>query len=106
MNPEPTITAAACEYLAGRPLVVRGSPRHGCCGGHALVPIPEVGPPEHPDRYRRSTGGPVDVYLDVRLTTPPEAWTVDAVGIGRWRRLHLDGMSEADPATEVRHRHS
>jgi hypothetical protein len=25
------------------------------------------------------------------------AWTVDVIGIGRWRRLHLEGAEPLDP---------
>jgi hypothetical protein len=94
----PTLTAAAVEHLAGRPLVLRASPRHGCCGGHALVPVAEVGPPADPDRYHRIEDGPVDCLVDPALDTELVGdWRVDAVGLGPWRRLYLDGAESPDP---------
>jgi hypothetical protein len=87
----PTVTAAAVEHLAGRPLVLRLSPRHGCCGGHALVPVVEVGPPTPSDGYRRLDQGAVTCFVDQRLGDEPASWRVDVAGIGRWRRLQLEG---------------
>jgi hypothetical protein len=87
----PSLTPAAVEHLAGRPLVLRASPRHGCCGGHALVPVAEVGPPVDPDRYQRLDDGPVVCFVERGIGPPAAAWQVDAVGFGRWRRLYLDG---------------
>jgi hypothetical protein len=93
----PTLTPAAVEHLAGRPLVLRASPRHGCCGGHALVPVAEVGPPAEPERYQLLDDGPVACFVDPQLGAQASRWGVDAVGIGRWRRLHLDGARGVDP---------
>lgn len=93
----PTFTSAAVDHLDGRPLVLRASPRHGCCGGHAAVPVAEVGPPQDPTRYRRVEGGPVTCFVDPDLGVDPGAWAVDAAGIGRWRRLQLLGAEAVDP---------
>ena len=95
----PTLTPAAVEHLAGRPLVLRASPRNGCCGGHAAIPVAEVGPPSPPDGYTVTAGGPVRCFLAPELGGQQIAsWTVDAVGFGRWRRLHLDGTEGIDPS--------
>jgi hypothetical protein len=87
----PGLTTAASRHLAGRGVVVRVGVRHGCCGGRALLPLAEVGPPDDPGRYVRRTGGGITWYLDPRLGDDVRGWTVDVVGFGRWRRLHLDG---------------
>jgi hypothetical protein len=89
----PRVTAAAIEHLGGRPLVVRASPRHGCCGGRALVPVADVGPPAEPTRYTVLDAPGVRCYVDPRLVGDVAAWTIDAVGIGPWRRLYLDGAT-------------
>jgi hypothetical protein len=103
----PTLTPAAVEHLAGRPLVLRASPRHGCCGGHALVPVAEPGPPADPLRYHRVEDGPVVCFVDPALGTELVAsWHVDVVGFGRWRRLYLDGAEGTDPARAEEHRHA
>jgi hypothetical protein len=97
MMPAPAVTNGAIDHLAGRPLVLRASPRHGCCGGHALVPVAEVGPPREPARYRLVEDGPVRCFVDPRLGSQPAGWRVDAVGFGRWRRLHLEGAHSLAP---------
>jgi hypothetical protein len=93
----PSLTDAAVAHLDGRPLVVRASPRHGCCGGHAAIPVAEVGPPEDPARYQRVEDGPVLCFVDPDLGVDPGVWTVDAAGIGRWRRLQILGAEGLDP---------
>jgi hypothetical protein len=93
----PEVSDAARDHLAGRPLVVRASPRHGCCGGRALVPVAEIGPPTDPDRYQLLDDGPVTCFVDPRLDTQPDAWRVELVGFGRWRRLHLTDSQGIDP---------
>lgn len=93
----PRFTAGALAHLGGRPLVVRASPRHGCCGGHAAVPIAEVGPPADPDRYV-VVEGPVTCFVDRDLVVDVGTWEVDSAGIGRWRRLQLVGAEGLDPA--------
>jgi hypothetical protein len=95
----PTVTVAAVEHLAGRPLVLRLSPRHGCCGGHALVPVAEVGPPTLADGYRRLDEGGIVCFVDRRLRDEPATWRVDVAGIGRWKRLHLEGAEGVLPET-------
>jgi hypothetical protein len=95
----PTLTAAAVEHLAGRPLVLRASTRNGCCGGRAAVPVAEVGTPSPPDGYAVAAAGPVRCFVAPELAGQRiESWTVDAVGIGRWRRLYLDGTEGIDPS--------
>ena len=93
----PTLTDAAIGHLGGRPLVLRASPRHGCCGGSALLPVAEVGPPAEPGRYERLDHGPVTCFVDPRLVADAQGWRVDVAGIGRWRRLQLDGALGIDP---------
>ncbi len=101
----PTLTQAAVDHLAGRSLVLRVSPRHGCCGGQALLPVAEVGPPARPADYHTLQAGEVTCFVDPRLTDAVAGWTVDTIGIGRWRRLHLDGAQGIDPARGEEHRH-
>lgn len=97
MIPPPVITQQARRHLAGRPLVVRTSLRHGCCGGQATLAVAEVGPPESDVGFRRIDADGVTVHIDQRLDAVDEAWTGDwtvAVdGLLRWRRLVvLDGI--------------
>ncbi len=94
----PHLTPAAVEHLAGRPLLIRVSPRHGCCGGHALLPVAEVGPPGDPDDYRAEVVVGVTCFVDPQLGDDLGGWTIDAYGIGRWKRLQIDGAEGLDPS--------
>lgn len=93
----PRITDDAVAHLAGRPLVLRASPRHGCCGGRALVPVAEIGPPADPAAYRRVETGPVPCFIDRRLDDQADGFGVELVGFGRWRRLQLVDAHGIDP---------
>jgi hypothetical protein len=93
----PSVTAAAIAHLAGRPIVLRSSPRNGCCGGRALLPVAEVGTPADIDHYRRVVAGEVIWFIEPALMPMAGVWTVDVLGIGRWRRLHVDGAEPLDP---------
>ncbi|GEM_PF-2095667 len=104
MKAGPTLTPAAIVHLAGRPLVLRASPRLGCCGGRAFIPVAEVGPPKEPERYDLVDDGPVTCFIDPALDPQPDTWRVDAVGFGRWRRLHLNDAHGIDPARAEDHR--
>ena len=84
------ITEPARGYLAGRPLVIRGSHRNGCCGGSTTVPVAEPGPPGDPHDYRTEHHAGTLVHVDRRLTSL-DGWSVDVDGLWRWRRLRLDG---------------
>ncbi|CAN5368510.1 CC/Se motif family (seleno)protein [soil metagenome] len=87
------ITDAARSYLVGRPVVLRSSPRHGCCGGTALLPVVEVGPPDDPTAYEHADVHGVEVFVDPRLDDV--RWlTIDLDGLLRWRRLVV---RDADP---------
>jgi hypothetical protein len=93
----PGISDAVVEHLDGRPLVLRASHRQGCCGGRALVPVAEPGPPSDPAAYLCVGVGPVTCFIDPRLDDERHAWRVELVGFGRWRRLQLDGAHGIDP---------
>lgn len=100
----PRVSAAAVGHLAGRPLVLRVSPRHGCCGGRALLPVAEVGPPADPDDYRRIETTPVDCFVDPRLSDQIAELGVELVGFGPWRRLHVVDALGVDPGRGEEHR--
>ena len=93
----PGLTAAASEYLAGRSVVLRVSPRNGCCGGRAEVPVAEPGPPRDTSRYQTVEAEGVRWYLDRALPEEAAAWSVDVAGFGRWRRLLIEGATSLDP---------
>lgn len=88
----PHITASAHTYLAGRAVHVRSSPRHGCCGGSASIPVAEPGAPEETaDAECFEVSGTI-VYVDRGLFGADGSWTVDTDGFARWRRLVVLGL--------------
>jgi hypothetical protein len=102
MSDLPELSAAARDHLAGRPVVLRGSPRNGCCGGRALVPIAEVGPPREAAEYEQLTADGVTWFVEPPVLGVASGWTVDAVGLGRWRRLLLLDAQQLDPTVRGR----
>ncbi len=86
-----TLTAAARDWVVrnGAVLTLRAAPRHGCCGGHAAVPVAEARMPESPSGFVRSTIEGVDVYRAPELSEGP--YRIDLEGFWRWRRLAVEG---------------
>ena len=91
-----SVTPQAQHWLGGRAVTLYASLRHGCCGGHAELPIAEVGAPDDPSGYRVEVVAGVEVFIDERLIdvfTEPVTVAVD--GWARWRRLVvLDGVHQ------------
>lgn len=90
----PHLTASAHAYLAGRPVHVRSSPRHGCCGGTASVPVAELGVPEDLDGVECFEVSGIEIYVDRGLGVDG-SWTIDTDGFARWRRLVVLGVDLA-----------
>jgi hypothetical protein len=88
----PQVTASARALLAGRPVHVRSSRRHGCCGGAASVPVAEPGLPETLDDVERFDVSGTEVYVDRALLGGDGSWTIDTDGFARWRRLVVLGL--------------
>lgn len=88
----PHVTESARAHLAGRPVHVRASRRHGCCGGAAAVPVAEPGAPERLDGTERFEVEGTVVYVDRALFAADGAWTIDTDGFARWRRLVVLGV--------------
>ena len=88
----PQLTASARALLAGRPVHVRSSRRHGCCGGSAAVPVAEPGAPELLDAVVRFEVSGTVVYVDRGVVAADGSWTIDTDGFSRWRRLVVLGV--------------
>lgn len=88
----PQLTASAHAHLAGRPVHVRSSPRHGCCGGTASVPVAELGAPDDLDGVECFEVAGTEVYVDRGLSGAAGSWTIDTDGFARWRRLVVLGV--------------
>jgi hypothetical protein len=91
----PHLTASARTLLAGRPVYVRSSRRHGCCGGVASVPVAEPGTPGTLDDVERFEVSGTEIYVDRGLHGADGSWTIDTDGFGRWRRLVVLGVGLA-----------
>jgi hypothetical protein len=85
----------ARAYLAdrGSAVTLRGSRRHGCCGGTAFVPVAEPGPPADPAGYRTVDADGITVHLEMEMTAGPAPLVIGLDGLWRWRRLRVDGTA-------------
>lgn len=91
--PSIRLEAAAARHAArrGGTITLRAAPRHGCCGGTALVPVAETGAPADRDAWRQCTVDGITVYLDNSLGGHAELLTISASGFWRWQRLFVEG---------------
>ncbi len=97
--PAVRLDAAAREWIEqqGGSVTVRPTPRHGCCGGGASLPVAHVGTPVDRARWSRRTFGSVEVYVDPALVPAGASLDVRLEGFGRWRRLFVE-QAEPSPA--------
>jgi hypothetical protein len=91
----PHLTASAHALLAGRPVHVRSSRRHGCCGGAASVPVAEPGAPESLDGVEHFEVSGAVVYVDRDMLGTEHGWVIDTEGFAKWRRLVVLGLDLA-----------
>ncbi len=86
------VSAEARAWLADRGGVVtlRLSPRHGCCGGAAGVPVAEPGPPSARGDFTRQDVDGLAVYLPVALQRT-DTLTIRLDGFLGMKRLFVDG---------------
>lgn len=91
MTADVALTDAARDWVErhGGVLTLRAMPQHGCCGGHAAVPVAEARTPEARDDYDVIALDGVTVYRSRALGAGP--YRVDLEGFWRWRRLTVEG---------------
>jgi hypothetical protein len=89
------VEPAAREYLQSRggAVTLRGSRRHGCCGGTAFVPVAEPGPPDEPEHYQEHDVDGITVYLERDVAVGPEPLEVGLDELWRWQRLRVEGTA-------------
>jgi hypothetical protein len=77
----------------GGSVTLRGSRRHGCCGGTAFVPTAEPGPPVDPDEYHSLKVDGITVFLrsDVAIGAEPLVIALDE--LFSLKRLRVEGMA-------------
>ncbi|MFO7857966.1 MAG: CC/Se motif family (seleno)protein [Ectothiorhodospiraceae bacterium] len=90
------VDAVAARWLARRGGVVTvwASPRYGCCGGGAGLPVAEARQPAEPDAWDVQSVAGVTCYIDPALASAGPL-TVRAEGFLGWRRLFVEGESLA-----------
>jgi hypothetical protein len=71
--PQIMIEEAARRWLAnhGAALTLRLSPRHGCCGGRAEVPVAEARCPADETSYWRQDQDGISIYCAEQLNAGP-----------------------------------
>jgi hypothetical protein len=77
----------------GGAVTLRGSRRHGCCGGTAFVPVAEPGPPQEPERYHAVEAEGITVWMEADVTAGPEPLVIGLDRLWRWRRLRVEGTA-------------
>lgn len=87
------IEPEARAYLAGHgnAVTLRGSRRHGCCGGTAFVPVAEPGSPDDPASYRSFDAEGITIYLEREMGGGPAPILIGIDRLWRWKRLRVDG---------------
>ena len=85
------LSAAARDWIRahGGAVTLRATPQHGCCGGHAAVPVAEARVPDQPADFEQLAIDGVDVYRAPELAEGP--YRVELEGFWRWRRLTVEG---------------
>jgi hypothetical protein len=93
--PEIRIEPEAREHIAARggTVTLRGSRRHGCCGGTAFVPVAEMGAPDDPDRFRSTRVAGVTVFLEKKVAPGAEPLVIGLDRLWRWQRLRVEGTA-------------
>lgn len=91
--PDVRIELEARQWLRqqGTGVMIRPSPRHGCCGGQARIPVAERGQPRQPEHYRQINVDGLTIYLSRDL--PPAARLhIRLESLLGWKRLFVDGV--------------
>ncbi|MEX1081711.1 MAG: CC/Se motif family (seleno)protein [Halofilum sp. (in: g-proteobacteria)] len=86
--------AGARDWLRrhGGAVTLRASPRHGCCGGTAMLPVAEARRPDEPGRWLQREIDGLEVYIDPAIAEgrAETDLTIRAEGLARWRRLFVE----------------
>ncbi len=77
----------------GGVVTLRGSRRHGCCGGTAFVPVAEQGAPRDRDSYHSLQVDGITVFVERDMEPGPKPLTIGLDGLWRWQRLRVEGTA-------------
>lgn len=94
------ISDAARAWLNahGGVLTLRAATRHGCCGGSAGVPVAEARTPDDVAGYENCDEAGLRIWRESGLADV--ALVVDLDGLGRWKRLVVEGPVQAPRSTQ------
>lgn len=94
-RPDVRLEAGAAEWVArqGGVISLRPSPRHGCCGGTAPVPVAEARRPDDPSGWLARHIDGITVYLHPAMAGHSAPLVVRAEGVLRWRRLFVESTA-------------
>jgi hypothetical protein len=89
------IEAAARDHIShlGGSVTLRGSRRHGCCGGTAFVPTAEPGPPSDAREYDSVTVDGITVFLRSDVAIGAEPLVIGLDELFRLKRLRVEGTA-------------
>jgi hypothetical protein len=90
------IAPEALAYLKEKhhgELMLRTSPRHGCCGGIVILPVLEPGVPENQQDWPIIEYEGVRIHIEPGVTLPPD--TLIHIGLDsfmKWQKLWIEGI--------------
>jgi hypothetical protein len=89
------IEAEAREHIEqhGGSVTLRGSRRHGCCGGTAFVPVAEAGPPPSTDGFLTFFVEGIEVFLQKDVEIGSEPLVIGLDKLWRLKRLRVEGTA-------------
>jgi len=89
------IEAEARDHIfrLGGSVTLRGSRRHGCCGGTAFVPTAEAGPPIDVGEYRSMEVDGITVFLRSDVAVGVEPLVIGLDELFRLKRLRVEGTA-------------
>lgn len=88
------IEAAAAHYIQtrGGHILLRRSPRHGCCGGRVFLPVVDLGRPASADDYLTLEQDGVRIHIERPLVF---SWrgplTIGFTQLWGWGKLWVEG---------------
>jgi hypothetical protein len=84
--PKIQIEASAVSYIGenGGHVMVRRSPRHGCCGGRVYLPVVNLGRPADTEEYIAIQQEEIVIHVDRVLIQ--EQHSPLTIGLSRWWR--------------------
>lgn len=74
----------------GGAIILRQSPRHGCCGGTAMLPVAEARTPANPEAWVARCIDEVTVFIDPELEAQAVTFAIRAEGFLQWSRLFVE----------------